>query len=185
MELRARWPAARAALITLALAIGLVDGCPIPDRKNSPPWAHEAVDRAAELRTTLLRPVARIGKDLDVQQRWLLFRGAARKRFRMYLEGKTATGDWQLFYRAGDPDHAAYEDLLAYRRVRGTYSPGGRRIRAQYYLFATWMTLRLLDDHPELAVARTRMERIRIDEGGGYTPTGEFTLEHQERRRRK
>lgn len=184
MLLRARWPAARAALIALALAIGLVDGCPIPDRRATPTWAHGISDRAEELRKTLLRPVASLGKDLDVQQRWLLFRGASRKRFRMYLEGKTATGEWQLFHRAGDAGHAAYEDLLAYRRVRGTYNPGGRQARSQYYVFATWIILRLLDDHPELAVGRVRMERVQIGDGG-YTPTGEFAYEHQERRRRK
>jgi hypothetical protein len=46
------------------------------------------------------------------------------------------------------------------------------------------MALRLLDDHPELAVGRVRLERVVIGEGE-YTPTGEFTLEQQERRRRK
>jgi hypothetical protein len=130
------------------------------------------------------RPVAELAKDLDVLQRWSLFRGASRKRYRLYLEGKTATGDWQILYRAGDSEHAAYEDLLTYRRVRGTYNPTGSTTRAGYHPFATWMTLRVLDDHPELVIARTRVEKILIGEGG-YTPTGEFTLEHQERRRRK
>jgi hypothetical protein len=183
MNLRARWPAARAALIALALAFGLIDGCPIPERRHAPAWAHDLADDAYAVRRTLRRPVAWIGEELDVSQRWLLFRGVSRKRFRLYVEGKTATGDWQLLHRAGDPDHAAYADLLAYRRVRGTYaaSPTARR---QYRGFAIWMALRVLDDHPELAVARTRLEGVQIGEGG-YTPTGEFTLEHQERRRRK
>jgi hypothetical protein len=184
MDLRARWPAARAALIALAIALGLVDGCPIPERKQVPEWAYGAVDRVDAARTAVRRPVAWIGRDLDVYQRWSLFRGASRRRFRLYVEGRTATGDWQLLHRAGDPEHADYEDLLAYRRVRGTYSPSGQSVRNQYHPFATWMTLRVLDDHPELAVARTRLERIVIGDGS-YTPTGEFTLEHQERRRRK
>jgi hypothetical protein len=184
MDLRARWPAARAALIALALAFALVDGCPVPERRYAPAWSHEIVDGADEARRTLRRPVAWIGEGLDVTQRWTLFRGASRKRFRLYVEGKTTTGDWQLLHRAGDPAHAAYEDLLAYRRVRGTYSPGGQSPRSQYRGFAVWMTLRVLDDHPELALARTRLERVLIDEHG-YTPTGEFTLAHQELRRRK
>jgi hypothetical protein len=185
MALRACWPAARAVLIALALTFGLVDGCPIPERRNAPRWAHGIADRADEVRRTIRRPVAWIGEDLDFSQRWALFRGASPRRFRLYVEGKTATGDWQLLHRAGDPEHAAYADLLAYRRVRGTYSPGGQSSQTQYRAFATWMTLRVLDDHPELAVARTRLERVLIGEGGGYAPTGDFTLEHQERRRRK
>ncbi len=183
MDLRARWPVARAALIALALAFGLIDGCPIPERRHAPAWAHDLADGAHEVRRTLRRPVAWIGEELDMSQRWILFRGASRQRYRLHVEGKTATGDWQLLHRAGDPDHAAYEDLLAYRRVRGTYA-GSQTARSQYRAFATWITLRVLDDHPELAVARTRLERVLIGEGG-YTPTGEFTLEHQERRRRK
>lgn len=184
MDLRARWPAARAALIAVAIALALVDGCPIPDRKNIPEWAYGIVDRANLARTAARRPVVKVATDLDISQRWSLFRGASRKRFRMYLEGKTATGDWQLLHRAGDPEHVEYEDLLAYRRVRGTYNPTGSNPRYQYHPFAAWMTLRALDDHPELAVARTRMEKILIGEGA-YTPTGEFSLDHQEWRRRK
>lgn len=178
--LRARWPAARAALIALAFAIGLLEGCPLPGGEGAPEWAL-GLDEA---RTTLLEPARWIGKDLSFTQRWALFRGASRRRYRIYVEGKTATGPWQLLHRAGDDDHAAYEDLLAYRRVRGTYSPGARYTRSQYRAFSTWMSLRVLDDHPDFLLARTRMERILIGEGG-YTPTGEFTLEQQEIRRRK
>ena len=182
--LRARWPAVRAALIALAFAIGLVEGCPVPDRQRAPEWARGLVDRVDGARTTLLEPVGWIGQDLKLTQRWALFRGASRRRFRMYVEGRTATGPWQLLHRAGDDDHAAYADLLAYRRVRGTYSPGGQYARSQYRAFSTWMSLRVLDDHPDFLFARTRMERILIDEDG-YAPTGEFTLEQQELRRRK
>lgn len=184
MELRARWPVARAALIALAIALGLVDGCPIPERQYAPPWAYGLIDAVDAARTQVRRPVAWIGDDLDISQRWSLFRGASRKRYRLCVEGKTATGDWQLLHRAGDPEHAEYADLLAYRRVRGTYSPRGQNTRSQYQAFATWMILRALDDHPDFAVGRTRLERIVIGEGA-YEPTGEFTLEHQERRRRK
>jgi hypothetical protein len=184
LKLSARWPAVRAALIALTLAVGLLEGCPIPDRKHAPPWAHPLRDRAEDVRGTLLEPFAWVGKDLHFTQRWLLFRGASPKRFRLCVEAKTATGDWQLLHRAGDPEHAAYEDLLAYRRLRGQYSPGAQGGRGQYHPFAAWMTLRVLDDYPEFAVARTRMERVLIGDDG-YAPTGEFSLEHQEPRRRK
>lgn len=182
--LRARWPVARAALIALAIALGLVNGCPLPERQRTPEWARGAVDALDAARTAVLDPVDWLGEDLKLTQRWTLFRGASRKRFRLLVEGKTATGPWQLLYRAGDPEYDAYDDILAYRRIRGTYSPGGQLTRMQYRPFSTWMSLRVLDDHPELLVARTRMERILIGEGE-YTPTGEFTLEQQELRRRK
>ena len=184
MDLRARWPAARAALIAVALALALVDGCPISEHRRAPGWAAGIVERAAAARDVLRRPIAGLAADLDASQRWTLFRGASRRRFRLYVEGKPATGDWQLLHRAGDPEHAEYEDLLAYRRVRGTYAPSGQSGRGQYHAFATWMALRVLDDHPDFAVARTRFERVLIGEGE-YTPTGEFSAEHQERRRRR
>ena len=179
MDLRARWPAARAALIALVLAIGLVDGLPDPRQ-----WAGGAAAPIDEVRGVLRRPVAWIGDDLDISQRWALFRGASRKRFRLYLEGKPEAGTWQLLHRAGDGEHAAYEDMLAYRRVRGTYSPSGQRPRSQYLPFASWMVQHMMDEHPELAAGRVRLERIVIGEGA-YTPTGEFILEHEEPRRRR
>jgi hypothetical protein len=184
MDLRTRWPAIRAALIALTLGLGLVDGCPIPPRGAVPRWASDMVGFADVARDAIRRPVAGLAADLDVSQRWPLFRGASRKRFRLYVEGRTEPGDWQLLYRAGDPAHAMYEDVLSYRRVRGTYSPSGSFGRGQYHPFATWMTLRVLDEHPDFTIARTRLERILIGEGE-YTPTGEFSTEHQERRRRK
>jgi hypothetical protein len=185
MDLRVRWPAVRAALIALALGFGIIDGCPIPERKYSPAWSHDLIGYGETARRFLLKPVAGYARDLDINQRWSLFRGASRKRYRLWLEGKTATGQWEPLYISGDSTHVAYEELLAYRRIRGTYNPSGQNPRGQYRGFATWMTLRVLDDRPELAVVRTRMEKIVIQHGGGYTPTGDFTFEHQEPRRRK
>lgn len=184
MQLRSRWPAVRAAIVALALGLGLVDGCPIPDRAATPRWALGFWGAADAARDVIRRPIAGLAADLDVSQRWTLFRGASRRRFRLWVEGKPASGDWRPLYRAGDPAHAEYEDLLSYRRVRGTYSPSGQTGRGQYYAFAVWMMLRALDDHPDLAVARVRLERVVIGEGE-YTPTGEFTSEQQERRRRR
>jgi hypothetical protein len=182
--LRARWPAARAALIALAIGLALVDGCPVPERQVVPAWATGLVDGLQEARTVARKPVAKIATDLDVFQRWILFRGASRKRFRLYVEARAADGDWQLLYRAGDPEHAAYEDLLKFRRIRGTYNPNGQNARSQYLAFAIWMTRRVLDDHPEFLMARTRLEKVVIGEGE-YTGTGEFAFTHQELRRRK
>jgi hypothetical protein len=177
----ARWPIARATLIALAMLIGLVNGCPLPQRSKTPAWARGAVDALARARTKVLAPVAFIGRDLDIDQRWALFRGASHKRWRLYIEGQTADGQWHLRFRAGDDAHTDYLDQLQYRRMRGTFNPSGQRMRGQYPLFAAWMTARVLAEHPEYVAARTRFERIRIH-GGSYTPTGEFSFEHTRKR---
>lgn len=182
--LRARWPWVRAALITAAIASGLLYGCPVPDRKVTPDWARGIVDRGDAVRKWLLEPVAWLGPELDILQRWSLFRGASRKRFRLYFEGRASDGAWRLLHRAGDPAHDEYGALLAFRRTRGVYNPNGQNARAQFRPFASWLIWRMLDEHPEFTAGRIRLERVVIDEDG-YRPTGEFTLEHQELRRRK
>lgn len=177
----ARWPVARATLIALAMVIGLLDGCPVPPLSKTPKWARGTVETLARIRTRLLAPVEFIGRDLDINQRWALFRGASHKRWRLYIEGQTADGQWELRFRAGDPAHTDYLDQLQYRRMRGTFNPSGQRMRGQYPLFAAWMTARVLAEHPEYVAARTRFERIVID-GGSYEPTGEFSFEHTRKR---
>ena len=176
-----RWPIARAVLITLAMVIGLLDGCPVPPPKRTPAWARATVAELDAWRRKLLEPVAWIGRDLDIQQRWSLFRGASRRRFRLYVEGQTATGEWVLLFRAGDPAHDAYAGMLEYRRVRGTFAPSGQNIRGQYPAFALWMINRVLADHPDFVAGRTRMERIEITPDG-VTATGEFAFEQVRKR---
>jgi hypothetical protein len=179
--LRRRWPIARAVLIALAILIGLLDGCPLPPSRRTPTWARGAVAELASWRRSLLEPVAWIGRDLDIQQRWALFRGASRRRFRLYVEGQTTTGEWVVLFRAGDPTHDAYADILQYRRVRGTFAPSGQSIRGQYPSFALWMINRVLADHPEFVAGRTRMERLEITPDG-VTATGEFAFEQVRKR---
>jgi hypothetical protein len=178
---RARWPAVRASLIALAIVIGLLDGCPVPTSQQTPAWAESIVPRGDAARRWLLSPLRWIGANLDFTQRWSLFTGASRKRFRLYVEGRTPDGRWRILYRAGDPAHVEYADLLEYRRMRGMFSPRGQAIRGQYTAFADWMTHRVLDDHPELDAARTRLESIAIGEGS-ITPADTFAFEHVARR---
>jgi hypothetical protein len=177
----ARWPVARATLIALAIVIGLLDGCPLPHPAKTPKWALGTVETLARIRTTLLAPVAFVGRDLDVSQRWALFRGASHLRWRLYVEGQTADLQWHLRFRAGDPEHTDYLEQLEYRRMRGTFNPSGQHMRGQYRQFAHWMAARVLADHPEYVAARTRFEQILID-GGSYTPTGEFSFENTRKR---
>lgn len=176
-NLRARWPAVRASLIALAMVVGLLDGCPVPSPQQTPTWAQSIVSRGDAARRWLLSPVGWIGANLDFTQRWSLFTGASRQRFRLYVEGRLPDGTWRILFRAGDPVHAEYADLLAYRRMRGMFRPRGQSIRLQYTAFAAWMTRRVLDDHPELDAARTRLENIAIGEGS-YTPSNTFAFEY-------
>jgi hypothetical protein len=177
MQLRARWPAVRAGLIAIALGLALADGC--PDHRQAPPWARPIADLGDQVRSAVRRPIAGIAADLDISQRWALFRGASRRRFRLYVEVRDRGGAWQLLHRAGDPEHAAYADQLAYRRIRGTYAPSGQLARGQYHPFAAWMVRRVHEDHPDATAIRTRLERVAIGDGSA-TPLGEFILEHEE-----
>jgi hypothetical protein len=171
----------RAALIALALILGLADGCPLPK---------DALHRAdllgalARARASVLAPSQPLAKALDVDQQWVLFRSLSRRRFRLCVEGRTAAGDWALLYRAGDDDHTWNADVLDYRRVRGAYNPYGQRIRRAYAGFARWIGDRVLAEHPDMQAARVRLERIRIQPRGGFVATGIFEFTHTRRRSR-
>jgi hypothetical protein len=150
-----RWPELRAALIALAIVLGVVDGLPI----GKPP------------------PLSWIEHTLRVSQNWGLFAAPGRDRFRMSIEGQRADGTWQILFRAGDRDHADDAEMLLYRRVRGVWDPTDQP-PAQYVAFAEWEIARMLARHPELVAVRVWMEPIRIGDDGALEPSGRFVLAH-------
>jgi hypothetical protein len=180
---RRRWPVIRATAIAVVIAIGLVDGCPLPQPKQTASWAKGAVTELRQARATVMKPFRPVAEFLEIYQRWTLFRGSSRKRFRVWIEGRTADGVWHILYRADDAEHTWDSDVLEYRRIRGSYNPYGQRTRASYTFFAPWMLDRVLALRPEMVEARLRLERIRIQEGGGFVPTGEFMFEESKPRR--
>jgi hypothetical protein len=145
------WPQLRAALLAVAIALGVVDGCPY----GSPP-----------------RPLAWIERITRVSQQWALYQSPSPTRYRMWIEVQGRDGGWQLAYRAGDADHAEDAAVIEHARVWGTWDPTDRP-PLEYGTFCAWITARALVAHPDAVAARVRMERIAIGKGE-FTPTGAF-----------
>ncbi len=161
MTLRAN---VRAGLIAFAIALGLVDGCPLPPPREVLPWQAPIVDAVRPVQRAVLTPFRWITSSMRFSQRWALFQVAPRDVHRLVIDGHTHGGRWQPLFIAGDPEHAAYADILEQERIRGAWDPTDRPMY-QYPAFARWLTGRLLDDHPDLEVVRMRFETIEIVDG--------------------
>lgn len=179
----ARWAHVRAALIALAILVGLLDGLPIPSASERPtmerrlsPGTVKAVDAIDRVRVKLLRPFRRVAEVTRVRQRWKLFAGASRKRYRMRIEARTGpTAEWELVYRVLDDEHDFMADAIEYRRTRGAWNPhSSRGPRGGYTSFARWISWRVLDAYPAYTEVRVQHERIYIEPRGGYRETGEM-----------
>ena len=168
-----KWPELRAGLIALAIGIGMVEGCPIPPPDQTPAWERGFVEPLRSLRHAVLTPVAWVSPTLRVTQRFAVFQAADPERFRLEIEGQDRTG-WHLIYRAGDPDHDAYDTLLRYRRVIGAWDPIDAPA-APYPAFGAWFARILFADRPELIAVRYRFEKIVLDPGAPRG-TGDFVF---------
>jgi len=182
--MRGWWPPIRAALITLALVVGLADGCPVPEkraRERMPEGVASAVESVDRVRVRFLRPFRPISDAAKLYQKWSLFRGASRDRFRLWVEARTATAaGWELLYRALDDEHDFMGDQLAYRRVRGAYNPSNRRgAPGSYSHFATWIAHQVFAARPDVVEVRVQMEQIRIRDDDGATGLGTFVYTQQ------
>ena len=158
------WPQLRAGLVTLAIALGMIDGFPIPPPQDTLDWHREIVETIRPIQRTLLAPFRWIPRHLQIHQRWALFQGAAGERHRMLIEGVDRKGRTQVLFRAGD-DSAQYEaELLYYRRVRGVWNPR-RQSTTIYRWFGRWYGTRVLDARQDLVQIRIRMEVLAISDG--------------------
>lgn len=162
-EIRRRWPALRAGLIAGAIAIGLVDGCPLPPERDVLPWQRGIVDVVRPVQQAVMTPFAWIPRGLRFSQRWALMQVGPRDRFRFTVEGGTAAG-WSVLYRANDPDHAAFADQLENDHVFGTWNPTSR-LTGQYTSFSNWFSAYVLAARPELSAVRLSYENIIIEDG--------------------
>jgi hypothetical protein len=158
-----RWPQVRAGAIALAIVIGLIDGCPLPQPGYEAPWQQPIVDVVRPVQRALMRPFMWIQRALVVTQRWALFQIAPSERYRLEVHGKRG-GAWELLFRAGDPDHDAYAALLLDERVRGAWNPTDRP-PLQLRPFAQWFLGHVLAEHAELSAARLRFERVVLEDG--------------------
>lgn len=177
------WRDVRAVLIALAIGLGMLDGCPLPrngterkiaDQRLGPDLAG-VVLRLERTRDRLLRPVRPASDLFGLRQRWKLFAGAARHRYRMSIEVR-ATGEttWRLVYRPHDDAHDLLANQIAYRRVRGAWNPHSTYgARGGYPIFARWVADQIFARDPAAGAVRVQMETIEIGGHGDYRGTGE------------
>lgn len=171
-----RWPDIRAGLIAIAIAFGLVEGCPLPPPEHTPAWQTGFVEPLRSVQRWALTPVAWVTPLLRVSQRWALYQAPISDRFRLWIEGLDRSGRWQLLFRAGDPAHAEDAELIDYTRPRGVWDPTTRP-PGQYPLFASWMTQRVLERHPDFIAARVQLEQVELTREG-LVPSGRFVFPH-------
>jgi hypothetical protein len=185
--MRRWWAPARAVLITLAIVIGLADGCPVPEKKirdRMPSGLRSTVESFNDVRISFLKPFKPIGAAAKLYQKWSLFRGASRDRFRLWIEARVGT-EWTLLYRALDDDHDWHAGQMEYRRVRGGYNPSNRRgAPGAYQHFATWVADQVFAERADVEEVRVQMEQLRISDEEGATPLGTFTYVHKRSPRR-
>lgn len=175
------WPAIRAFLITLSLAVGLVAGLPVPMSEGAarrhPSLARFAAG-VAEIQGRVLAPFQVINQPFGIGQRWKLFSGVTSARHRMWLEARRDDGDFELLYRSHDPEHTFLQRQIEQRRVRGAWNPKKDSVGGGYSAFARWISKKILAQRPEFSVVRLRMEQVEIlPRGRGFEPTGRFVHE--------
>jgi len=175
------WPRVRAALIAVALVGAALDGLPIPAPERAAafsPWVGRVAAWAEAQRARALAPFSRLSGELVLVQRWVLFAGASRDRYRLEVAGREAgRSEFELLYRADDPKHRLLASTIEYRRVRGAFNPRTREPPQGYPAFASFVRERLFAQRPKLEEVRVRMEEIRILDRGGYMGTGRYAHE--------
>ena len=171
-----RWAHVRAGLVTLAIAVGLADGCPLPASSQAPPALREPVRAIKTVRRAALTPFRPLGELLRLRQRWKLFPTAKRDQVRMWVEARDATSrTWSLLYRPGDDEHAVLRDRVEYRRLRAAWNPGSRGARASYGPFVEWLAGELFAADAAIDRVRVRMEVIELEpEAGRFVGRDDF-----------
>ena len=167
-----KWPEIRAGVIAIAIFFGLVDGCPLPARDDTPAWERGFVEPIRRVQQVVLTPVQWIRYNFRVTQRFALFQASDSERERFVVEGQNAAHVWHLMYRAGDPDHDQYTTMLDYRRIRGVLEPIDAA-QPNYRPFCDWLGGLILADQPTLVAVRFRFEKIHLVPGE-VQGTGEF-----------
>jgi hypothetical protein len=175
------WPPIRAALVALALVLGLADGCPTPEaraRKHMSKGAVSFFDGVDKWRGKVLKPFKPFSELVRAHQKWNLFAGASKDRYRMWIEARTGPdGEWEILYRVYDDEHDWMADQFAYRRMRGAWAPrGSRGPRGAYSGFCSFVAREVFRD-PQYNEVRVSMEKVKIGDRGGATFTGELTYQ--------
>ena len=170
-----KWREVRAGLVAIAIAFGLIDGCPLPPRADTPPWERGFVEPIRAVRDTVATPMSWVTPVLRVSQRWALYQRPGGTRYRLWVEGRTSDGQWKILYRAGDGEHTEDADVIESGLVWNAYDPADRP-PGQYRDFCVWLTQRAFVRHPDLVAVRVRQEQIELGHGE-FVPTGKFAFE--------
>jgi hypothetical protein len=184
--MRRLWPGARAALIALVFAVGLVDGCPIPSNKRTAKGWLPTVKKLRKLRTKAMAPTLPIREAFRLHQQWKLFPTASLKQHRLWVEGRSGRdAPWQIMYRPLDDEHTFMADEIEFRRLRGAWNPG-RNARRGYAGFVKWVAGEVFAARPDINEVRVRLENIRVKpREGRFESTGRFQYERTRRRERQ
>ncbi len=169
-----RWPQIRAGAIALAIVFGLIDGCPLPEPSDTPAWERGFVEPIRRVRAIAEWPVAWLKPTLRVAQQWAIYTAPAMNSYRLWIEGADERGAWRVLYRGADPEHDEDADVLESARVWGAWEPTDA-LPAQYKEVSNWILGRVLARHPELRVARMRLEKIELV-AGGFESSGSFVF---------
>ena len=155
----ARWPAVRAVLISVVLAVQIFDTVPLPRVTRSDlrwPVARAEVDRwtgigqslglditredtealalgvgdgAARLRKAVLGPTWPFRRITGTGQAWGLFSYPDPFAGRLIISGRADDGEFVELYRAPSRGERWLVDVVEYRRIRGIYDDNGDRPR--------------------------------------------------------
>jgi hypothetical protein len=179
------WPVVRALLITFAIVIGLVDGCPLPPVKRVPKGTvRDTVSALTRAQKAFGQQFYFIKNNAKIVQRWKLFPFANEDRFRITIEGRKRNEEWALLFRPHDDNADFMNEELVYRRIRGAWNPGSKGARSAYQHFVSWVAREMLARRPDLDEIRVRVEKIKIlQEARGFVGTGEY--KHTEVRTRQ
>jgi hypothetical protein len=176
------WSYLRATLITLALSSQCVSALPdkpLTAEKLARPEGRRALrwlgfvtgeqliawsERGVAVRRWLLAPLASLESIAGLRQRWNLFLTVGEEAYRIRIEARTPDDAWHVVYRANQLDSLELAPLLSYRRLRGMYNPNKYGAKPEYAAFTSWLTQRVLHDHPEYTALRVGMERVRADD---------------------
>lgn len=162
-------------MIALAIVLGLVDGCPLPEPGYVSPRQKPIVDVVRPVQHAVLAPVRWVTRMFRFSQRWALFQVAPRETYRLDVEGQR-DNQWELVFRAGDPEHDEYRALLFTDRVRGAWYPAAHPAH-QFGPFSEWFLGKVLADHPEYRAARLRFEKVVLaPEDGEVRGTGWYVM---------
>lgn len=115
----------------------------------------------SELRDAVVKPFRPLLRITGTGQGWGLFTYPNTHPHRLVIEVER-DGEFQVVYRALDPEHDYLEPQLTFRRVRGVYDDNASKVRPSYESFARWVARQAFEDWPDATRVRVKMIRTHV-----------------------